>query len=120
MSRNKVYPSSTTLYSAQKFLSNESLFAQIGLRTRELHPFYFRDEFCPEISECATLNVFSMAPCTGLQIHWFLMRWNGNFMELMNITFSSFVHLRTSSKIEDESNIHHRDLERLMIYLATL
>jgi hypothetical protein len=39
------------LHSAQNFLSNESLFAQIGLQTRELRPFYFGDEICPEISE---------------------------------------------------------------------
>jgi hypothetical protein len=81
------------LHSAQNFLSNESLFAQIGLRTRELRPFYFGDEFCPEISESATLNFFSITPYTGLQIRWFLMRWNGNLMELLNISISSFVHL---------------------------
>jgi hypothetical protein len=76
-----------------KILSNESLFAQIGLRTRELRTFYFGDEICPEISERATLNVFSITPSTGLQIRWFLMRWNGDLMELLNISFSSFVHL---------------------------
>jgi hypothetical protein len=73
------------LQSAQNFLSKESLFAQIGLRTRELRPFYFGDEICPEISERATLNVFSITPCMCLQIHWFLMRWNGKLMELLNI-----------------------------------
>jgi hypothetical protein len=93
MSRTESYPSSTPLHSSQNFLSNESLFAQIGLRTRELRPFYFGDEVCPEISECATLNVFSITPCTGLQIRWFLMRWNVNLMELLDISFSSFVHL---------------------------
>jgi hypothetical protein len=81
------------LHSAQNFLSSESLFAQIGLRTRELRPFYFGGEICPEISERATLNVFSITPCTGLQIRWFLMRWNDSLMELLNISFSLFVHL---------------------------
>jgi hypothetical protein len=81
------------LHSAENFLSNESLFAQIGLRTRELRPFYFGDEIRPEIPERATLNVFSITPCTGLQIRWFLMRWNGNLMELLHISFSSFLHL---------------------------
>jgi hypothetical protein len=81
------------LHSAQNFLSNEFLFAQIGLRTRELRPFYFGDEICPEISERAMLNVFSITPCTGLQIRWFLMRWNVNLMELLDISFSSLVHL---------------------------
>jgi hypothetical protein len=83
------------LHSAQNFLSNESLFAQIGLRTRELRPFYFGDEICPKISERATLNVFSITPCTGLQTCWFLMRWNRNLMELLNI---SFFHLYTSEQ----------------------
>jgi hypothetical protein len=81
------------LHSAQNILSNESLFAQIGLRTRELRPFYFGDEICPEISERATLNVFSITPCIGLQTRWLLMRWNGNFMELLDSSFSPFVHL---------------------------
>jgi hypothetical protein len=82
------------LHSAQNFLSNESLFAQIGLRTRELCPFYFGDEICPEISERAKLNVFSITPCTGLQTCWFLMRWNGNLMDLLDI----FLHLYTSEQ----------------------
>jgi hypothetical protein len=92
----KVCPSSTPFHSTQNFLSNESLFAQIGLRTRELRPFYFGDEICPEISERATLNVFSITPCTGLQICWFLMCWNGNLMELLKI--SHFLHLYTSEQ----------------------
>jgi hypothetical protein len=89
----KVNPISTPLHSSQNFLSNEFLFAQIGLRTRELCLFYFGNEICPEISERVTLKVFSITPPTSLQIRWFLMRWNGNLMELLNISFSSFVHL---------------------------
>jgi hypothetical protein len=81
------------LHSPQNFLSNESLFTQIGLGTRELHLFYFGDEICPEISERATLNVFSITPSTGLQIRWFLMCWNGNLMDLLNI-----LHLYTSEQ----------------------
>jgi hypothetical protein len=54
---------------------------------------YFGDEIFPEISKRATLNVFSITPCTDLQTHWFLMRWNSNLMELLDVSFSSFVHL---------------------------
>jgi hypothetical protein len=61
---------------------------------------------CPEISERAKLNVFSITPCTGLQTRWFLMRWNGNLMELLDISFSPFVHLGTSSQIDEDSGIH--------------
>jgi hypothetical protein len=94
------------LHNAQNFLSNGSLFAQIGLRTRELHPFYFGDEICPKISAHATLNVFSITPCTVLQTRWFLMHWNGNLMELLDISSSSFLHPLTSSQIDEGSSIH--------------
>jgi hypothetical protein len=83
------------LHSGQKFLSNESLFAQIGLQTRELRPFYFGNEIFTGISERETLNVFSITPCTGLQTCWFLMCWNVNLMELLDI---SFFHLYTSEQ----------------------
>jgi hypothetical protein len=93
MSRTESIPKLYSIAQYKKFLSNESLFAQIGLRTRELRPFYFGVEIYPEISERATPNVFSITPCTGLQTRWFLMRWNENLMELLTISFSSFVHI---------------------------
>jgi hypothetical protein len=93
MSITESIPKLYSIAQFTNFLSNESLFAQIGLRTRELRPFYFGDEICPEISECTTLNIFSITPCTGHQIRWFLMHWNVNLMELLDISFSSFVHL---------------------------
>jgi hypothetical protein len=34
-----------------------------------------------------------------------LDRWNGNFMELLNISFCSFVHLSTSSQIDEDNSI---------------
>jgi hypothetical protein len=81
------------LYSIAECTTFPFLFAQIGLQTREFRPFYFGDEICTEISERATLNVFSITLCTGLQTRWFLMRRNGNLMELLDISFSPFVHL---------------------------
>jgi hypothetical protein len=59
------------------------------------------------ISESTTLNVFAITPCTGLQICWFLMHWNGNMMGLLNISFSSFVHIWAISQIDEDNNIHH-------------
>jgi hypothetical protein len=106
MSRTESIPKLYSIAQCTNFLSNESLFTQIRLRIRELRPFYFGDEICPEILERATLNVFFITPCMGLQTRWFLMCWNGNFMELLNISFSSFVHFLTSSKIEKYSSIH--------------
>jgi hypothetical protein len=54
---------------------------------------------------------FQNAQRSMFQTRWFSMRWNGNFMELVNISFSSFVHFWTSSKIE-EDNIIHRGIRR--------
>jgi hypothetical protein len=39
------------------------------------------------ISDCATLNVSAISPCTGVQNWWFLMCWKGDLKELLNITF---------------------------------
>jgi hypothetical protein len=35
-----------------------------------------------------------------------LMYWNGNLMEILNISFSLFVHLWTSSQIDKDNSIH--------------
>ena len=55
------------------------------------------------ISERATSNVLAISPCTGLQIHWSWMRWNGNLMELLNINFLLLVQLWTCSQIDENS-----------------
>ena len=55
------------------------------------------------ISERATFNVLAISPCTGLQIHWSWMRWNGNLMELLNINFLLLVQLWTRSQIDENS-----------------
>ena len=55
------------------------------------------------ISERATSNVLAISPCTGLQIHWSWMRWNGNLMELLNINFLLLVQLLTCSQIDENS-----------------
>jgi flagellar biosynthesis protein FlhB len=47
----------------------------------------------------ATLNVSAISPCTGLQNWWFLMRWKEGLKELLNISFSSIVHVWTCAQI---------------------
>jgi hypothetical protein len=49
--------------------------------------------------QTATLNVFTISPCTGLQNWWFLMRWKEGLKKLLNIKFSSIVHLWTCTQI---------------------
>jgi hypothetical protein len=62
--------------------------------------FYSGDAICPRlISDCAALNVFAIYPCTSLQNLWFLMRWKEGLKELLNIKFSSTVHLWTRAQI---------------------
>jgi hypothetical protein len=64
MSRIESVPKIYSIAKCSKFPFQQVLLSQIGLPTRELHPFHFGDEICPEISECAMLNAFSITPCT--------------------------------------------------------
>ena len=38
-----------------------------------------------KISECTTFNVLAIPTCRNLRLTWFLIRWNGNFVELLSI-----------------------------------
>jgi hypothetical protein len=65
-----------------------------GLRSSELCPFYSGTAICPNlISECTSLNVFAISPCTGLQIHRSWMRWNRHLMELLIFNFFFLEHV---------------------------
>jgi hypothetical protein len=81
--QNWVWP---LLQSAWNYLSNEWSFIPIGLRTRELCPFYFVGASCPRlISECVTPKDLVVTSCTGLLKCWFLMHWKVYLMEHLNI-----------------------------------
>ena len=72
------------------------------------------------ISERAASKVFAISPCTGLQIHWSWMRWNGNFMELLNINFFFLVHLCPCAKLDENSGACSRTLEMLTNLISSL
>ena len=38
-----------------------------------------------KFSECAPFNVLAITACRNLRLTWFLIRWNGNFVDLLNI-----------------------------------
>ena len=38
-----------------------------------------------KFSECTTFNVLAIPACRNLRLTWFLIRWNRNFVELLNI-----------------------------------
>ena len=38
-----------------------------------------------KFSECTPFNVLAITACRNLRLTWFLIRWNGNFVELLNI-----------------------------------
>ena len=72
------------------------------------------------ISERATSNILAISPCTGLQIHWSWMRWNRNFMELLNINFFFLVHLCPCAKSDENSGACFRTLEMLTNLISSL
>ena len=72
------------------------------------------------ISERATSKVFAISPCTGLQIHWSWMRWNGNFMELLNINFFFLVRLFPCAKFDENSRACSQTLEMLTNLISSL
>jgi hypothetical protein len=87
------------------YLSNKPSYAWNEFWTRELCLFYSGDAICPRlISDCASLNISAISPCKGLQNWWFWMRWKGDLKELLNINFSSIVHLWTRAQILMETS----------------
>jgi hypothetical protein len=63
-------------------------------QSSELCPFYSGVAICPKlISDCISLNVFAISPCTGLQIHRSWMRWNWHSMELLIFNFFFLEHV---------------------------
>jgi hypothetical protein len=79
------------LKSAWNYVSNDWSFIPIGLRTRELSPFYFVGASCPRlISECVTPKDLVVTSCVGLLKCWFLMHWKVDLMEHFNIQFLLF------------------------------
>jgi hypothetical protein len=85
-----------SIQNAWNYLANEWSFIPIGLRTRELHSFYFVGASCPRlISECVTPKDLVVTSCTGLLNFWFLMRWKVDLMEHLNIQFFLILHLWT-------------------------
>jgi len=72
------------------------------------------------ISERATSNVLAISSCTGLQIHWSWMRWNENFMELLNINFFFLIRLCPRAKFDENSGACSRTLEVLTNLISSL
>jgi hypothetical protein len=72
-----------------------------GLRSSELCPFYSGATICPKvISNCTSLNVFTISPCTGLQIHRsFFLTTNSSILDalepaLMELLIFNFLFLQ--------------------------
>jgi hypothetical protein len=79
-----------------KFSFHQVFIHPKGLRSSELCPFYSGAAICPRlISDCTSLNVFVISPCTGLKIHRSWMRWNWHLMELLIFNFFFLEHVWT-------------------------
>jgi hypothetical protein len=100
LQEQNMYWNTPLSWSLWNYLSNGPSYAWNGFRTRELWIFYSGDTICLRlISDCAALNVSAISPCTGLQNWWFLMRWKEGLKDLLNINYSSIVHLWTCAQI---------------------
>ena len=44
-----------------------------------------------KFSECITFNVLAIPACRNLRLTWFLIHWDGNFVELLNMNRSKDV-----------------------------
>ena len=76
--QQNIYQNITLLKILWNYLSNEWSFALNGVQTRELWPFCFS-------TACTTFDVFAITSCGKLRLTSFLIRWNRNFVELLNI-----------------------------------
>jgi hypothetical protein len=107
------------LQSAWNYLSNEWSFIPIGLRTRELRPFYFVGASCPRlISECVTPEDLVVTSCTGLLKFWFSMHWKVDLMEHLNIQFLLFYISEHVLNLDENSSAPFGILEVLMILIS--
>jgi hypothetical protein len=81
-----IYQNIALLKILWNYLSNVWSFIENGVQTRELCLFYFSTVCCPKlISERVALGDSGITACRNLWLCWFLICWNSNFMELLNI-----------------------------------
>jgi hypothetical protein len=115
-----MYWTITPLQSAWNYLSNEWSFILIGLRTRELRPFYFVGASCPKlILECVTPKDLVVTSCTGLLKCWFLMHWKVDLMEHLNIQFFFLLYISEHVlNLDENSSAPFGILEVLMILIS--
>jgi hypothetical protein len=81
-----IYQKIALLKSLWNYLSNVWSLIKNGVQTRELCPFYFSVACCPKlILGRVALGDSGITSCRNLQLSWFLICWNRNFMGLLNI-----------------------------------
>ena len=92
---HNIYRNIALLKSLWNYLSNVWSFIENEVQTRELCPFYFSVAGCPKlISGRVALGDSTITACRNLRFPWFLIRWNRNFMGLLNIQKYSVFFLR--------------------------
>jgi hypothetical protein len=82
-----IYRNMALLKSLWNYLYSVWSFIENGVQTRELCPFYFSAVCCPKlIPGRVALGDSGITACRNLQLSWFLICWNHNFMGLLKIS----------------------------------
>ena len=56
-----------------------------------------------KFSECSPFNVLTIPACRNLRLTWFLIRWNENFVELLNIQKCTVISSEVEQNIDENS-----------------
>ena len=70
-----------------------------------------------KFSECTAFNVLAIAACRNLRLTWFLICWNGNFVELLNIKNMLLFTSEVEHNIDDNNDFLRIDLKMSMILI---
>jgi hypothetical protein len=113
-----IYRNIPLLKSLWNYLSNVWSFIKNGVQTREVCPFYFSATCCSKlISGRVALGDSGITSCRNLRLSWFLIRWNHNFMVLINIKNIQCFPFETTQNFDEISGFLRIDPVMLTILI---
>ena len=71
-----------------------------------------------KFSECTTFNILAISACRNLRLTWFLIRWDGNFVELLSIQKNMLLFAsEVEQNIDDNNDFLQIDPKMSMILI---